>query len=120
MGTKTSEYTAAERRVDMMKYLCQVGHATMPELARTYRVSVKTIKRDINELGSFIPLETKVGRHSGGVYVMEGYRWNKTYMSAADIALLTKIKRIGEKQQELVLSKDDLSRLSKIISIYSA
>ena len=88
-----------ERIFEMMKYLCQVRHATMPALAEKFGVSVRTIKRDIDELGYLIPLEIKTGRYEGGVYVMQGYKWDKAYMSAEDIALLIKIKKVGEKKK---------------------
>ena len=103
----------------MMKYLCQVRHATMPALAEKFGVSVRTIKRDIDELGYLIPLEIKTGRYEGGVYVMQGYKWDKAYMSAEDIALLIKIKKVGEKKERLVFEGDELSRLERSISTYS-
>ena len=108
-----------ERILEMMKYLCQVRHATMPALAEKFGVSVRTIKRDIDELGYLIPLEIKTGRYEGGVYVMQGYKWDKAYMSAEDIALLIKIKKVGEKKESLVFEGDELSRLERIISTYS-
>lgn len=108
-----------ERIFEMMKYLCQVRHATMPALAEKFGVSVRTIKRDIDELGYLIPLEIKTGRYEGGVYVMQGYKWDKAYMSAEDIALLIKIKKVGEKKERLVFEGDELSRLERIISMYS-
>ena len=119
MGTSKSEWKTTERIIDMMKYLCRVRYASMPKLAEMYGVSVRTIKRDIDELGALIPLQIKAGRYEGGVYVMEGYRWDKAYMSAEDIELLTKIKSIGEKQERLVLNQDALARLTRIISAYS-
>ena len=108
-----------ERILTIMKYLCQVRHATMPELAEMFGVSVRTIKRDIDELGYLIPLETRSGRHDGGVYVMDDYAWDKAYMSAEDIELLIRIKAIGEKQERLVLDDESLQRLEKIIFTYS-
>ena len=119
MGTSSSEWKTTERIFDMMKYLCRARYTSMPKLAEMYGVSVRTIKRDIDVLGSFIPIETRSGRYEGGVYVMEGYRWDKSYMSAEDIALLAYIKQIGERQERLVLNQDDLVRLSRMISVYS-
>lgn len=111
---------ATERIFEMMKYLCRVRHATMPELADKFGVSVRTIKRDIDELGYLIPLEIKSGRYEGGVYVMEDYRWDKAYMTAEDIDLLIKIKAIGANKQKLVLEGDELQRLEQIIITYSS
>lgn len=108
-----------ERIFEMMKHLCQVRHATMPELADKFGVSVRSIKRDIDELGYLIPLEIKTGRYEGGVYVMDDYRWDKAYMSAEDIALLIKIKTIGANGKRLILEGEDLLRLERIITTYS-
>lgn len=119
MGASKSEWKTTERIFDMMKYLCRVRYAPMPKLAEMYGVSVRTIKRDVDVLGSLIPLETRLGRYEGGVYVMEGYRWDKAYMSTEDIALLVEIKRVGQKKERLVLNQDALDRLSRIISVYS-
>ena len=109
----------AERRLEIMKYLCKARFATMSDLAKKFDVSVRKIKRDIDELGNTIPLEIKTGRYEGGVYVMSGYSWDKAYMSLEDIALLTEIKNIGEKQQPLALNSRQLKRLEEIIRTYS-
>ena len=37
----------AERRLEILNYLCQKRYATMPELAEKFGVSVRTIHRDI-------------------------------------------------------------------------
>lgn len=107
------------RIFEMMKYLCQVRHATMSELANKFGVSVRTIKRDIDELGYLIPLQTRTGRYEGGIYVMEGYTWDRAYMSADDIALLIKIKTVSEKKEILQLDTESIQRLERIISTYS-
>ena len=108
-----------KRIFEMMKYLCQVRYATMTELAEEFGVSVRTIKRDIDELGYLIPIKTKMGRYEGGVYVMEGYKWDKAYMSDEDIALLSRIKEMGAARQGVGLEMDDLQRLERLIVAYS-
>ena len=40
----------AERRLEIMKYLCKARFATMSDLAKKFDVSVRTIKRDIDFL----------------------------------------------------------------------
>ena len=109
----------SKRIFEMMKYLCQVRHATMTELAVKFGVSVRTIKRDIDELGYLIPIKTKFGRYEGGVYVMEGYKWDKAYMSDEDIELLVRIKEMAAVRQNVVLDEDDLQRLERLIVTYS-
>lgn len=108
-----------ERIFEIMKYLCKVRYATMSELADMFGVSVRTIKRDIDELGYLIPLETKTGRYGGGVYVMDDYKWDKAYMSEEDISLLNKIKTTGINKQILIFDENDLIRIERIITTYS-
>ena len=40
-------------------------------------------------------------------------------MSAEDIELLAEIKKVGEKQERLILNQDALARLTRIITTYS-
>ena len=40
----------AERRLEILKYLCRYRRATMPKLAEKFGVSVRTIQRDILEI----------------------------------------------------------------------
>lgn len=91
----------------------------MPELADRFGVSIRTIKRDIDELGYIIPLQTKSGRYNGGVYVMKDYRWDMIYMNVTDIELLKRIKGVGQKGGKLILNKDEIKRLEGIIAKYS-
>ena len=37
----------AERRLEILKYLCKKRHATMPELSEQFGVSLRTIQRYI-------------------------------------------------------------------------
>lgn len=109
----------AERRIEMMKLLCSERYITMPNLAKRFGVSIRTVKRDIDELGFIIPLYIKSGRYDGGVYVMDGYFWSNAYMSNEDIALLENIKTIGESGGKLILDVLALERLKRIIKTYS-
>lgn len=108
-----------ERRFEIMKYLCRVRHATMPSLAQQFGVSVRTIKRDIDELTFIIPLYSMAGRYGGGVYICEDYSMDRAYMSREDINLLENIRERGSNNQQLNLNVDDLARLNKIIRDYS-
>lgn len=110
---------SAERRFDMMAYLCKVRSATMSELATQFGVSVRTVKRDIDELGCIIPLVTKVGRYTGGVYVMDGYFWDRAYMSHEDIAMLETLRDKAYKQEPIYLDELAIKRLERIIEAYS-
>ena len=109
----------AERIIEMMKYLCRVRHSTMPELAERFGVSVRTVKRDIDELGYLIPLKTKTGRYDGGVYVMDNYRWDKQYMSAEETEFLKNIKRKAAEGTVIILNEKEFGILDMIIEAYS-
>ena len=83
----------AERRLAMLKYLCQRRYATMPELADRFAVSLRTVQRDIYEIESVLraPLLVKKGKHQGGVYVMGSYSFDRMYMEEDELRLLQKI-----------------------------
>ena len=105
----------AERRLEIMKYLCRKRYATMPELSEVFSVSIRTIQRDIFEISFIMPIITKTGKHSGGVYVVGDYTMDRIYMGDNEIELLVKIKVMVALQ----LSRADLSLLEYIIKTYS-
>ena len=84
----------AERRIEMMKLLCKKRHMTMPDLAQELNVSIRTIKRDIDELTFMIPIYIRTGRYDGGVYVAEDYAMGRMYMTSEETDLLKKVKFI--------------------------
>ena len=53
----------------------------MPALTEKFGVSIRTIKRDIDELEYLIPLETKTGRYEGRVYVMKSYKNENNFLT---------------------------------------
>lgn len=109
----------AERRIEIMKLLCRERYTTMSVLAEKFNVSIRTIKRDIDELTFIIPLYIKTGRYGGGVYVKEGYSWSRNYMSREDIRLLKHIISVSEKGEILKLDYIDINRLQQMIKTYS-
>ena len=72
----------AERRLEILKYLCKKRHATMPELSEQFGVSLRTIQRDIYEIETTfrVPIDVKCGKYDGGVYVIGNYSFDRTYM----------------------------------------
>ena len=79
------------RRKRMIELLCARRHDTSDNLAKELGVSKRTIRRDIDAIGEDIPLYYKKGRYGGGIYVMEGYRSNRTYFCNEELKLLQKI-----------------------------
>ncbi len=105
----------AERRVEIMKLLCRRRYETMPNLAAEFSVSIRTIKRDIDELTFLMPLYVKSGRYDGGVYVNEDYTMDRMYMTDSEIELLIKVKKITQDK----LSCDENNLFENIIKSYT-
>lgn len=105
----------AERRIEIMKLLCRQRYITMTNLAKKFCVSVRTIKRDIDELTFLMPIYVKSGRYEGGVYVDKDYTMYRMYMAAEEIDLLMKVKRFAKDK----LSKNENELLDYIIKSYS-
>ena len=107
----------AERRLEVLKYLCQKRHATMPELAEKFGVSVRTIHRDIYEIEATFhaPLDVKCGKYDGGVYVIGDYSFDRAYMRDEELALLSKVKNIVQNR----LSDKENKLFTQIIQAYT-
>lgn len=105
----------AERRLEIMKLLCKRRYETMSNLAEEYSVSIRTIKRDIDELTFLMPLYIKSGRYYGGVYVDEDYTMDRMYMTSEEIDLLVKVEKISAGK----LSNKENELFEHIIKSYS-
>ena len=107
----------AERRLEILKYLCKYRRATMPQLAEMFGVSVRTIQRDILEIEAIfhVPLEVRCGKYDGGVFVIGDYSFDRAYMHKDELALLAKIQKMVEEQ----LSNKENALLSQIITSYT-
>lgn len=69
------------RLFQILYYLLDKGHATAPELAAEFEVSVRTIYRDIEALSSAnIPVYTETGRN-GGIYLLNDFVLDKAMFS---------------------------------------
>ncbi len=74
-----------DRMIGILSILLQQEKVTAPYLAEKFEVSRRTINRDIEALCmAGIPLITEPGR-SGGVSIMEGYKIDRTLLSATDM-----------------------------------
>ena len=107
----------AERRLEILKYLCKYRRTTMPRLAEIFGVSVRTIQRDIFEIETTfrVPLDIRCGKYDSGVFVKGDYSFDRAYMHKDELALLAKV-------QELVsdrLTEKENALLSQIIKTYT-
>ena len=107
----------AERRLEMLKYLCRSRKAKMAQLADMFGVSVRTIQRDILEIEAtfHIPLDSRCGKFDGGVYVVGDYRFDRAYMFDDELALLNKVQELVKDQ----ISEQENTLLSQLIKKYS-
>lgn len=74
-----------ERLIGILSILLQREKVTAPELAEQFEVSRRTIQRDIESLcRAGIPLSTVQGS-GGGISIMEGYRVDRTVLTAPEM-----------------------------------
>lgn len=107
----------AERRLEILKYLCKVRKATMPSLAEIFGVSIRTIQRDILEIETtfHVPLDVRCGKYDGGVYVIGDYSFDRAYMHDDELLLLSKVHALVKNQ----LSDNENALLSRMIKTYT-
>lgn len=68
----------------ILYYLLDKGHATAPELAEKFEVSVRTIYRDVDAISSAgIPIYVTTGRN-GGIQFLDDYVLNKSFFSESE------------------------------------
>lgn len=107
-----------ERRMSIIQYLCYARYSKLEELARIYNVSIRTIQRDILEIGPFIPLDPRSGRYDGGIYVVNEYRMDRMYMTTEEINLLYKIKAAIDASELIHLNDDEYYLFCALIKTY--
>ncbi len=74
-----------DRLIGILSILLQQDKATMPELAKTFEVSRRTISRDIDVLArAGIPISATQGA-GGGVSIMSGYRIDRTLLTSSEL-----------------------------------
>lgn len=107
----------AERRLEILKYLCKARKATMPQLAEMFGVSIRTIQRDIYEIEAtfHVPLQIKCGKYEGGIYVIGNYSFDRTYMCEEELTLLNKVQSLVKDK----LNDSENAVFSQIIKNYS-
>ncbi len=82
--------TANERRMAILDALCERRQDKVCNLAFEFDVSERTIQRDIENLSCSYPIYTTQG-NGGGVYMVDGYRMGKKYLTEKQEALLEKL-----------------------------
>ena len=108
----------AERRHLIMKYLCRRRYETIRNLASEFGVSMRTIQRDIEVMSATEPIYTQFGKYGGGVYVVDGYYMDRTYMTDDELAVLQKLY-LSMNEEKALLTAEEKNLLKLIISQYS-
>ena len=84
-----------DRLIGILSILLQREKVTAPELAEQFEVSRRTIQRDIDSLcRAGIPISTVQGT-GGGISIMEGYRVDRTILTAPEMqAILAGVRSL--------------------------
>ena len=107
-----------ERRSAILKALCRRRYETISNLATEFHVSERTIRRDIEVLSYTEPIYTQPGRN-GGVYVVEGYRMDRMYMSEEETGILCKIRDTAATGSTGLLLPGEYEILERMILSYT-
>lgn len=83
----------------ILYYLLDKGHATAPELAEKFEVSVRTIYRDVDAISSAgIPIYVTTGRN-GGIQFLDDYVINKSFFSDSEkLEILSSLQSLSAVQ----------------------
>lgn len=74
-----------DRLIGILSILLQREAVTAPMLAKRFEVSVRTIRRDVDQLcRAGIPVVTKQGA-GGGLSIMEGYKIDRTLLTGREL-----------------------------------
>lgn len=77
-----------DRLIGILSVLLQKERVTVPELARKFEVSRRTINRDIEDLcKAGIPIMTVQGA-GGGISIMDGYRMDRVLLTSKDMRMI--------------------------------
>lgn len=103
-----------DRLIGILSVLLQNEKMTAARLAEKFEVSPRTIYRDIDDLcRAGIPFAAERGTN-GGVYIMEGFKLDKTLLSSDDMsAIIAGLKSLdsvsGTKRYRQLMDKLDMS-----------
>ena len=106
------------RLFKIIYYLLDKGHATAPELAAKFEVSVRTIYRDIDALSEAgIPVYAETGRN-GGIYLMNDFVLDRAVLSEREKQeILTALQSLGATQY--IQNRETLDKLSALFRVSS-
>ena len=109
---------AEKRRRKIEERICVRRYDTVANLAKEYKVSKRTILRDIVILTERIPIYTKSGRYGGGVYIDQQYHPRQIYFQREESELMHRILVCLEKRSFVPLGERDISALRRMLAIH--
>lgn len=108
-----------ERRNEIMRALCRRRYDTIVNLAVEFKVSERTMRRDIESLSLIYPIYTQTGRYGGGVYVTDNFYMDRMYFQTNETEVMKKIAAVAQSNKCLGLSEEELQILKNIIKNYT-
>lgn len=96
--------SAEERRAAIWRTLCSARFVTAEALATSYRVSIRTIYRDLQILSIAYPIEPVRGRYGGGYQLCEWFFPQSRTLCAEEVAMLHKLMSVASADQIKVLN----------------
>lgn len=109
----------AQRRQDLLRTLCRRRHDTIANLAQEFGVSERTIRRDIETISLSEPIYTMSGRYTGGVYVVDGYRLERSYFNDSQAAVIQKVLEQIRTGEGVSLTDTDIYTLTILLAEYT-
>ena len=97
-----SDFTFYERREYIRSLLLKNKHVTMEKLSFLFGVNKKTIKRDIDFLGSRLPLAIKPGV-GGGVFLQGNVESRKEFLTTKEAELLNELSKLLSDDKKLIM-----------------
>lgn len=93
-----------ERRELIMETLFARREAKVDELAAECSVDERTIRRDIESLTCFYPIETVRGRYGGGIKLADWYTPTRKTLSPEQAALLKRLASALQGKDRMIMS----------------
>ena len=81
---------ATERRLEILEYVSDKRQLTYQEIADEFKISYRTVRRDVEILSCSYPIETVQG-NGGGIRVADGWYLSKTYLCDEDEEMLRRL-----------------------------
>ena len=96
--------STSERRQLILEKLSERRYDTIDNLSFEFGVSRRTMRYDLEVLSCSYPILTVKG-HKGGVYIDEGFRLGKKYLTSKQTALLEKLALTLEGEDLLIINQ---------------